>query len=362
MGSVYEAEDERLGRQVAVKILRAELADDERFVERFRREAHAAASLSHPNVAAVFDHGEDAGTRFIVMELVDAPDLAQVLRQSKPLDPARAVRIAVQICDALQHAHDRGIVHRDVKSANVLVGAEDHVKVTDFGIARAAGDVSLTRTGITFGSAHYFSPEQAAAQPVTHRSDLYSAGIVLFEMLTGTLPFKGDSPIAVAMQHLREDVAAPSSVLASVPPALDHVVAVATAKQPEDRYESARAMREALAVALEPPEQPPIQAPPGALDPSEGGAAATQLSEPMWATVPERPTDLTVTTAARRRSQRFLAAIVAAVVVVAVVVVLAFATRGSSPSLPDRPGSDGGGAEPESLEEALDELEEAIKP
>jgi hypothetical protein len=252
MGTIYEAHDHRLGRRVAVKLLKDELAQDPRFVERFRREARAAAALSHPCIAAVFDYGQQDGTHFIVMELAEGRDLARLLREEGPLSPDRAVRITTQICEALGHAHAAGVVHRDVKPANVIVGGGDRVKVTDFGIARATGDSTLTATGSVLGTAHYISPEQAEGTKVGPASDIYSLGIVLYEMLTGSMPFTGDSPVSVAMRHVTDDVPAPSALNPAVPVELDAVVARATARPPGDRWRNAAAMAEALGAGVEP--------------------------------------------------------------------------------------------------------------
>ena len=246
MGTVFAATDLRLNRKVAVKLLKPEFASDPRFVERFRREARSVASLSHPNIANVYDYGEENGSRFIVMELVEGVDLAMILRSEGPLSPERAASIAVEMCAALSHAHAAGVVHRDIKPANVLVAAGGRVKVTDFGIARAAGDSTLTATGSMLGTAHYLSPEQAVGSPITAASDIYSAGIVLFEMLTGAVPFTGDSAVAVAMQHVSEVVPAPSSVNPDVPAFMDAVVERATAKDPGARFSGAEAMMDSL--------------------------------------------------------------------------------------------------------------------
>jgi eukaryotic-like serine/threonine-protein kinase len=251
MGVVYRGIDERLERPVAVKVLREDLARDPRFVERFRREARSVAALAHPNIATVFDYGEEGGSHFIVMELADGRDLARVLREEGRFTPDRAVRVAEQVCDALGHAHAAGVVHRDVKPANVIVGEQDLVKVTDFGIARAAGDSTLTATGHVLGSAHYISPEQANGTPASPASDVYSTGIVVYEMLTGALPYTGDSPLSVAMRHVHDRVPPPSSLNPDVPAALDDVVATATARAPVDRYSDASAMAAALQASLE---------------------------------------------------------------------------------------------------------------
>ncbi|MBA2725653.1 MAG: serine/threonine protein kinase, partial [Actinobacteria bacterium] len=246
MGTVFRAVDERLHRSVALKLLKDDLAEDERFIERFRREARSAAALSHPNVAGVFDYGEDDGCSYIVMELASGSDLACVLRAEGSLAPERSARIAGQIAAALAHAHSLGVVHRDIKPANVLVGSGDNIKVTDFGIARATGDSTLTATGSVLGTAHYLSPEQASGAPVGPESDIYSLGIVLFEMLTGAVPFTGDSAISVAMKHMNEDVPAPSELNPHTPAHLDEVVRRATQKDPAARFTDAGAMSAAL--------------------------------------------------------------------------------------------------------------------
>ena len=245
MGTVYEATDERLGRRVAVKLLKEELAGDPRFVERFRREARAVAGLSHPNIASVFDYGAEDGRDFIVMELIEGRDLAELLR-SGPLEPNRASDIAKQSCDALAHAHAAGIVHRDIKPGNIIVSDSDRVKVTDFGIARAIGDSTLTATGSVLGTAHYLAPEQASGENVGPAADQYSMGVVLFEMLTGKVPFAGSSPIGIAMRHVSDAIPAPSSIVPEVPATLDEITATATAKDPSERYPDISAMASAL--------------------------------------------------------------------------------------------------------------------
>ncbi|MDQ3940978.1 MAG: protein kinase [Actinomycetota bacterium] len=256
MGSVYAATDDRLGRSVAVKLLKDELSQDPRFIERFRREARAAGALSHPNVARIFDSGEDGARHFIVMELAEGRDLARLLREEGPLSPERTAEIAAQVADALAHAHAAGLVHRDVKPHNVIVDTDDHVKVTDFGIARAAGDSTLTATGSVLGTAQYISPEQASGTPIGPASDIYSLGIVLYEMLTGAVPFTGDSAISVAMRHVNTPVPAPSELNPDVPPEMDAIVAKATNKDPDARYADATEMAEALrAVWLGPTEE-----------------------------------------------------------------------------------------------------------
>ena len=250
MGTVFTATDEKLGRKVAIKILADNLARDESFVERFRREARAAAGLTHPNVASVYDYGEENGCHFIVMELVEGRDLSQILRSEGPMAAERTVAIVAQICAALAHAHSAGIIHRDVKPANIIISEGDRVKVTDFGIARAAGDSKLTLTGSVLGTAQYISPEQANGAALTHRSDIYSLGIVVYECLTGALPFTGSSPMAVAMRHVNDDVPPPSEIDRSIPDGLDGVVDRATRKDPKERFGDATEMAAALGASI----------------------------------------------------------------------------------------------------------------
>ena len=248
MGEVYLATDDRLGRRVAVKVLSPAFAESPDFIERFRREALTAARLSHPNIAQVYDYGVDGASHFIVMEYAEGSDLAHLIREHGRLTPSDAVRVAEQVCAALATAHRSGVVHRDVKPGNVIVRPDGTVKVTDFGIARALGQASLTDTGTVMGTAAYVAPEQARGEATTPSSDLYSLGILLFQMLTGAVPFEGDTPVAVAIRHLDEPVPLPSSRVADLPANLDEVVARATAKSPADRFPDADAMAAALRV------------------------------------------------------------------------------------------------------------------
>jgi tRNA A-37 threonylcarbamoyl transferase component Bud32 len=248
MAEVYVAEDQLLNRPVAVKVLFPELARDEAFVERFRREARSAASLNHHNIVSVYDFGEDEGSWFIVMEYVEGRTLRDIIRAEGAMDPARAAQLASEVAAALAAAHAQGIVHRDVKPANVLIAADTGtVKVADFGIARAANTrQALTMPGTVLGTATYLSPEQAQGSDVDARTDVYSLGMVLYEMLAGKPPFTGDSPVAVAYQQLNRTAPPPSSVNPRVPPALDAVVMKAMAKDPVDRQASAEELREDL--------------------------------------------------------------------------------------------------------------------
>ena len=253
MGTVYEGVDERLGRRVAIKFLKEEYAEDPLLVERFGREARAAASLDHPNIAQVFDSGQHGGRHFIVMEFLDGEDLGHMLREDCRLPAEVAVSVTAQVCSALAAAHTAGVVHRDIKPGNVLVRADGRVKVTDFGIAQVPGQASLTGAGLVLGTARYLSPEQACGQAVTPASDLYSAGVLLFQMLTGNVPFTGDSPVAVALSHVREEVPSVHDFVPEVPLPLAEVVATATARDPQNRYADAAQMGAALRKALAAP-------------------------------------------------------------------------------------------------------------
>lgn len=224
MATIYRGRDTKLGRDVAIKILRGEYGTDASFLARFQREAQAAAQLNHPNVVAVFDYGQDPVGPYIVMELVTGGDLAGALRERGPLPPTVAASIGQQVADAIDAAHQRGIVHRDIKPSNVLLSTGGRVKVADFGIAQAFTDAQLTMTGVTMGSVHYFSPEQAKGEPVTAASDVYSTGLVLYEMLTGHRAFSGGTAAEVAMARLGGRVPSPIEVRPDVPAALDAIV------------------------------------------------------------------------------------------------------------------------------------------
>src|SRR5713226_196381 len=241
MANVYLAEDEVLGRRVAIKILNDRHAGDDQFVERFRREAKNAASLSHPNIVSIYDRGEAEGTYYIAMEYLDGRSLKELIVARGPAPIHLAVDYARQILAAIRFAHRHGIVHRDIKPHNVLVDGEGRLKVTDFGIARA-GASQMTEAGSIIGTAQYLSPEQARGTAVDQRSDLYSLGVVLYELLTGTLPFNGDTPVEIAMKHLSTIPEPPSERKPDVPRDLDLIVMRALAKDPDDRYESAEEM------------------------------------------------------------------------------------------------------------------------
>ncbi len=243
MANVYLAVDEDLGRRVAIKILNDRYANDELFVERFRREAKSAAALSHPNIVSIYDRGEAEGTYYIAMEVIEGRSLKELIMTRGPLPIGSAIAYTLEMLEALRFAHRHGIIHRDVKPHNILVG--ERLKVTDFGIARA-GASQMTEAGSIMGTAQYLSPEQARGAPVTASSDLYSVGIVLYEMLTGKVPFNGDSAIEIAMKHLNEAPKPPSKIRPEILEELDQVVLRALVKAPEDRYQTAEEFAEDL--------------------------------------------------------------------------------------------------------------------
>ncbi|MDQ3965389.1 MAG: protein kinase [Actinomycetota bacterium] len=239
MAEVYLAHDEVLDRDVALKILRHQYAEDEQFVERFRREARSAAGLSHPNIVSIYDQGRsEDGAYYIAMEYVPRGTLKECISRYGALDPDAAAGVALQIADALQAAHEKGVIHRDIKPQNVLVTRTGDVKVTDFGIARAASS-TVTATSAVLGTAGYMSPEQAMGKPVRPQSDLYSLGVVLYEMLTGELPYSAENPVALSMKHVNEPPRSPRKVNPEIPEALDALTVELLAKNPEDRYASA---------------------------------------------------------------------------------------------------------------------------
>ena len=274
MADVYLAEDRLLGRQLAVKVLHHHFAEDQEFVERFRREASSAAGLSHPNIVGIFDRGEWNGTYYIAMEYVPGRSLKTVVREQGALEPATAIDIVTQILRAARFAHKRGVIHRDLKPHNVILDEEGRARVTDFGIARA-GASEMTLTGSIMGTAQYLSPEQAQGHTVSGRSDLYAVGIILYELLTGTVPFDGETAVAIAFKQVSAEPRAPSERQPGVPASLDAVVLRALAKDPARRFADAEEFIAALQQArqgIAPGGWVPIQnGTPPAADTAAGG-------------------------------------------------------------------------------------------
>jgi len=351
MADVYCAEDQQLGRKVALKLLHRRFAEDAEFVERFRREASAAASLQHPNVVGVYDRGEWDGTSYIAMEYLPGRSLKDVIRQEAPLDPVRAIDVTIQILKAARFAHRHGIVHRDLKPHNVMVDDEDRVKVTDFGIARA-GASDMTETGSIMGTAQYLSPEQAQGHAVSQSSDLYAVGVILFELLTGHVPFDADSAVTIALKHVSEAPPAPSVFDPSVPPALEAVVLWALEKDPAQRPADADAFIHALEDARdtvaggEAPGQrtaifAPAAIPPDPFGPTDealaaaalGGAGAARAAPPYY-------TDPALVDPQERRRPPWWAWLLAALALAAIVLGIVLLTRPGSVTVPRVVGQD----------------------
>ncbi|HEU5434399.1 MAG TPA: protein kinase, partial [Thermomicrobiales bacterium] len=246
MAVVFRGYDLLLGREVAIKALRPQYAADPAFRLRFEREARAAAGFRHPNIVQIFDVGEEHGAPYFVMEYVEGQTLAEIVAAEAPFHPDDVAALLRQLAAALDYAHERGYVHRDVKPQNIIVDADGHARVVDFGIAKGLGDSDLTATGAGLGTVQYISPEQASGLMATPASDIYSAGVVAFEMLTGRVPFEADSPVAVAMKHVNDPPPPPSDLLSTIPPAVDAIVLRAIAKDPTQRFSSAGALAEAM--------------------------------------------------------------------------------------------------------------------
>lgn len=251
MAVVYKAKDLFLNRTVAVKILRPEFSSDEDFVHRFRREAQAAASLSHANIVSIYDVGVEDNIHFIVMEYIDGPTLKEYIARKGALPVEEAVDITIQIARALDHAHRNNIIHRDIKPHNILIGPDRQIKVTDFGIARAATSSTITMTGSIMGSVHYFSPEQARGAVTDVKSDIYSLGVVLYEMITGKLPFSGDSPVSIALKHLQDSFVPPRKINPAIPQSVENIIFRSLAKNQAQRYSSARELIQDLSTCLD---------------------------------------------------------------------------------------------------------------
>ena len=248
MSVVYKAKDKLLNRYIAIKVLKPEFVKDQKFIESFRRESQAAASLSHPNIVNIFDVGQEGNIHYIVMELVEGRTLSDLIHEEGPLPYPRAIELAKQIAAALSVAHKNQIIHRDVKPHNVLITAGGTAKITDFGIAKAVNSSTIVDTtgGGIMGSVHYFSPEQARGGYVDEKSDIYSLGIVMYEMLTGRVPFDGDNPVNIALMHINSEMVPPSKLVSGIPPALERIVLKCTDKYQTNRFASADDLIKAL--------------------------------------------------------------------------------------------------------------------
>ena len=251
MANVYLGYDTILDRNVAIKVLRGDLSTDEKFVRRFQREALSASSLAHPNIVEMYDVGEDNGIYYIVMEYVEGKTLKQLLKKRGNLTLSEAIDIMLQLTDGMAHAHDSYIIHRDLKPQNIMIKDDGQIKITDFGIAMALNATQLTQTNSVMGSVHYLPPEQASGKGSTIKSDIYSMGIIFYELLTGTLPFRGDNAVEIALKHMREPLPNVRDFNPSIPQSIENIIRHATAKNPKNRYDSAREMHEDLLTALD---------------------------------------------------------------------------------------------------------------
>ena len=250
MANVYLGYDTILDRNVAIKVLRGDLSNDEKFVRRFQREALSASSLAHPNIVEMYDVGEDDGTYYIVMEYVDGKTLKQLLKKRGSLTISEALDIMCQLTDGMAHAHDSYIIHRDLKPQNIMIKDDGQIKITDFGIAMALNATQLTQTNSVMGSVHYLPPEQASGKGSTIKSDIYSMGIIFYELLSGSLPFRGDNAVEIALKHMRDPLPSLRAENSAIPQSIENIIKKATAKNPKNRYESAREMHEDLLTAL----------------------------------------------------------------------------------------------------------------
>ena len=251
MANVYLGYDEILGRNVAIKILRGDLSNDEKFVRRFQREALSASSLSHPNIVEMYDVGEDNGLYYIVMEYIEGKTLKQLLKKRGNLTLSEAIDIMVQLTDGMAHAHEAYIIHRDLKPQNIMIEDDGQIKITDFGIAMALNSTQLTQTNSVMGSVHYLPPEQASGKGSTTKSDIYSMGIIFYELLTGKLPFRGENAVEIALKQMRDPIPSLKEDNSSIPQSIENIILKAAAKNPKNRYDSAKEMHDDLLTALD---------------------------------------------------------------------------------------------------------------
>lgn len=251
MANVYLAKDLILDRLVAIKVLRGDLANDEKFVRRFQREALSASSLSHPNIVEMYDVGEDNGNYYIVMEYVEGQTLKQLLKRRGALTLSEAIDIMLQITEGIAHAHDSYIIHRDIKPQNIMIKDDGLIKITDFGVAMALNSTQLTQTNSVMGTVHYLPPEQASGKGSTIKSDIYSMGILFYELLTGILPFKGENAVEIALKHMKDPLPSVRIQNADIPQSIENIILKSTAKNPKNRYNDAKEMHDDLLVALD---------------------------------------------------------------------------------------------------------------
>jgi serine/threonine-protein kinase len=345
MADVYLARDTQLGRQVAIKVLYKRYASDDEFVARFRREAQSAAGLNHPHIVSIYDRGEAEGSYYIAMEYLEGRSLKDVVSEEGPLEPARSIEYAEQILRALQFAHEHNVIHRDIKPHNIVINGRGQVKVTDFGIARAGTSPAMTETGSIIGTAQYLSPEQAKGKAVEQSSDLYSLGVVLYEMLTGRVPFEGENPVAIALKHLSDEPVPPQALIPELPDNLNAVVLRALAKDPRDRYPSAA---EFLADLERCRQDLPVTAPPPSADTAltsviaagEVAGLGDEIERTAVRRTPAAGSPPKQPMSGKRKALYALMAIVALIAIAAGVYFLAFAQERNTIDVPDVVGLD----------------------
>ncbi len=319
MANVYLGYDTILDRNVAIKVLRGDLANDEKFVRRFQREALSASSLSHPNIVAMYDVGEDDGLYYIVMEYVEGKTLKQLLKKRGSLTLSEAIDIMLQLTDGMAHAHDSYIVHRDLKPQNIMIEDDGQIKITDFGIAMALNSTQLTQTNSVMGSVHYLPPEQAAGKGATIKSDIYSMGIIFYELLTGELPFKGDSAVEIALKQMKEPLPDVHKLNNDIPQSIENIILKATAKNPKNRYDDAKSMHNDLLTALnddrinEPPYVYPY--------PEHEVDETTKIMEPITSEDDNIATPITDDTTKKTNKLVIALSIIAGVIILALIAV-----------------------------------------
>ncbi|MHB8792991.1 MAG: Stk1 family PASTA domain-containing Ser/Thr kinase [Thermoleophilia bacterium] len=339
MADVYLARDTQLGRQVAIKVLYKRYARDEEFVARFRREAQSAAALNHPHIVSIYDRGEAEDSYYIAMEYLEGRSLKDVINEEGPLEPARSIDYAEQMLRALQFAHENNVIHRDIKPHNIVINDRGQLKVTDFGIARAGSSPSVTETGSIIGTAQYLSPEQAKGKAVEQSSDLYSLGIVLYEMLTGRVPFEGENPVAIALKHLSDEPVPPQALVPDIPDNLNAVVMRALAKDPRDRYPGAE---EFLADLERCRQDLPVVAPLPADDTARtsviSAAAVAAAADDTGVTTVTRASSANAEQKKSARRKKIIYALIALIALIAIaagVYLLAFAQNAGAIEVPD---------------------------